>query len=96
MSKQHRTALVLEVNASDTDNYKNRVNRVLESVNGPNIKVDIYTFDSASGRYFEGVPTNTGPQVEVDFDSLGYVATLSMSPADGHVPDATPVTNSIW
>lgn len=42
--KQHRTALVIDFSDTPTGSYNERVNRLLESLNGPNIKVDIYTW----------------------------------------------------
>lgn len=41
-NKDHRTALVIDVNEFDDSDYRDRVKRLLQSVNGPNIKTDIF------------------------------------------------------
>ena len=40
-SKNHRTLLVIDARGELNSEAKERVNRLLQSVNGPNIKVDI-------------------------------------------------------
>lgn len=51
--KSHQTALVIDVRGGVSPQFKNRYQRLLESVNGNNIKVDVYTL--------RGNATATGP-----------------------------------
>lgn len=42
-SRNHRTALVIDTRNGVDSKFKERYNRLLQSVNGTNIKVDIFT-----------------------------------------------------
>lgn len=42
-SRTHRTAVVIDVRAGVTNTFKERYERLLQSVGGSNIKVDVFT-----------------------------------------------------
>ena len=42
-TRSHRTALVIDVRNGVNSQFRERYNRLLQSVNGPNIKVDVFT-----------------------------------------------------
>lgn len=42
-SRKHRTALVIDTRNGVDSAFRERYKRLLQSVNGPNIKVDVYT-----------------------------------------------------
>lgn len=45
MGRSHRTALVIDYSdPSEPPDYRERVGRLLESLNGVNIKVDVYSY----------------------------------------------------
>ena len=73
--KQHRTALVIDVTKGFDGDFKERVNRLLQSVNGQNIKVDIFHFDGSNVKP-GAPPTPAGTTSTVDIDawaaSQGY------------------------
>lgn len=48
-SRNHRTALVLDIRRGVDGEYEERVKRVLQSVNGANIKVDVFTLSGPDG-----------------------------------------------
>lgn len=99
MPKNHRTALVIDFAVDPTAEYQERVNRLLESLNGPNIKVDIYTWYNGSFSYssnpkglVDGPPEPSGfssslPQsfeeVVASVASKGYVQVLTSRPGPG-------------
>lgn len=56
-SKEHRTALVIDIRSGVTADFRNRYQRLLESLNGNNIKVDVHTL--------RGNAANTGPGLVV-------------------------------
>lgn len=41
--RNHRTALVIDTRSGVTSDFRNRYERLLESVNSPGIMVDVYT-----------------------------------------------------
>lgn len=59
VTRAHRTALIVDVTDADSakSDYEERVERLFQSVNGPNIKVDIFTFD---GRGVVAAPGGGG------------------------------------
>lgn len=79
-SRSHRTALFVNVSVDSSFGFRNRTARLLESLNGTNIKVDIYSVDP-QGRISVGLnfPTEA-PDVNVDLVALateaGYTQAL--------------------
>lgn len=83
-SRDHRTALVIDVRNGASPQFKERYNRLLQSVNGPNIKVDVFTLrGNATGDgpgLVPGTPDQyvapNQPSQEIDLDAwaseLGY------------------------
>jgi hypothetical protein len=75
--KSHQTAVFIEISESSRDQYKERVNRFLQSVfNGDNIKADLYfvtngqVYPSTTGLP-EDIPTaKPGTAGLVDYQSL--------------------------
>lgn len=53
-TKSHRTALVVDVRRGITSDFENRVKRLLESVNGSNIKCDIFTLSGPEATLTQG------------------------------------------
>lgn len=85
----HRTALVIDA-SNPSSSFKERVNRLLQSLNGPNIKVDVYTYGpKTSSAVTAGPPSWESSSVESsDFPSAvqevaskGYVQVLTSQPA---------------
>lgn len=85
----HRTALVIDA-SNPAGGFQERVNRLLESLNGPNIKVDVYTYgQKTSSAVTPGAPSWESSSVESsDFAaavqevaSKGYVQILTSQPA---------------
>lgn len=83
--REHRTALVVDVSKPAKSDFTERVNRLRQSLNGPNIKVDVYTFDGVTLR--QGWPDEASggtPPSAADFESfaagLGYTQLLVDSP----------------
>lgn len=66
--RQHRTALF--VDARDLSKFEERANRLLQSLNGQNIKVDVFSVRPGNGN--GGVVRVTGSpgSLAVDFDSV--------------------------
>lgn len=48
-NRSHRTALVVDIRRGVDKEYEQRVKRLFESVNGDNIKVDIFTLSGPDG-----------------------------------------------
>ncbi len=48
-TRSHRTALFIDGDALDGE-YKERVQRLLQSLNGPNIKTDLFTVSAGNGN----------------------------------------------
>lgn len=60
MPKNHRTALLIDASKGFANPFAERVNRLLQSVNGPNIKVDVYHLGVGGNVTLqEGAPTST-------------------------------------
>ncbi len=55
ISRSHRTALFVEVSADSSSDFRERTARLAESLNGSNIKTDIYSKDVATGRVSAGL-----------------------------------------
>lgn len=55
-TRSHRTALVIDARKGFTGKFKERTNRLLESVNGNNIKVDVYTLEGGDAITGVSVP----------------------------------------
>ena len=55
LNRSHRTALFVEVSADSSSAFRERSARLVESLNGSNIKVDIYSQDTATGAVSEGL-----------------------------------------
>lgn len=53
-SRNHRTALVLDVRRGIDSTFEERAKRLLESVNGPNIKCDIFTLTGPEATLTQG------------------------------------------
>lgn len=53
-SKTHRTALVIDVRRGISSTYEERVKRLLQSVNGSNIKCDIFTLTGPEATLTQG------------------------------------------
>lgn len=79
IEKEHRTALVIDQAKYDSiGSYQERINRLLESLNGHNIKTDIYTL--RDGALHFGKPTTVADVEPVSIngaaeslkDGLGY------------------------
>lgn len=72
--RNHRTALVIDVRNGVTPDFTERYKRLLESVNGDNIKVDVYTLRSSNSSaggpsLVRGTPDNNSsapPAPEID------------------------------
>ena len=60
--REHRTACVIDTRGGASGEFKERYNRLLESLNGQNIKADVYTLADevapvqASGGFYHGHP----------------------------------------
>lgn len=58
--REHRTALVIDIRNGVSADFENRYKRLLESVNGDNIKVDVFTLRSnlvaSAPALVEGAP----------------------------------------
>lgn len=86
VSKTHRTALVIDVSkaAQAAPDFKERVDRLLQSVNGSNIKCDVYNFDGVTLR--PGVPaegvTSDGAETSLEAwaNEAGYTQLLISRP----------------
>lgn len=88
ISKSHQTLGLILVSESDSSNQRARKARLVESVNGAQIKVDVYSVDAATGEivgaglvYPEAVvatPPSADQLVEVG-RNLGYTQTLVLS-----------------
>jgi len=90
--REHRTALVIDVRNGVTGDYANRYGRLLESLNGDNIKVDIFTLRAnavqSGPALVAGSPNETvAPDVqeqEIDLHAwaadLGYTQLLVSIP----------------
>lgn len=85
----HRTALVIDA-STPSSSFKERVNRLLESLNGSNIKVDVYSYaPKTASAVVSGPPSWETSEVESsDFASAvqevaskGYVQILTSQPA---------------
>ncbi len=82
--REHRTALVIDARNGITPEFRERYQRLLTSVNGDNIKVDVFTLrDNATGDgpgLVPGTPSQYAPPLqasqEIDLsewaESLGY------------------------
>lgn len=76
--RSHRTALVIDVSKSGSKgDFQERYNRLLQSVNGANIKVDVYTFDGVTLRpgapdAADGVEADSTSSLEEFAAKLGY------------------------
>jgi len=93
-SREHRTALVIDVRNGVSSDFENRYKRLLESVNGDNIKVDVFTLRGnlvASGpALVSGAPgcSDEPDDAEQEIDlkawaaSLGYTQLLLSIPVD--------------
>lgn len=53
-SRNHQTALVVDVRRGINPKFEERVKRLLESVNGPNIKCDIFTLSGPDATLTQG------------------------------------------
>lgn len=49
-TRSHRTALFIDGDALDNGTYRERVERLLQSLNGPNIKTDLFTVAAGNGN----------------------------------------------
>lgn len=82
MAKNHRTALVVDASNGFEGEFAERVGRLLQSVNGPNVKVDIYTFDGS--KLVEGPPSAAKAAASGSIDDLiaplGYAQVLISKP----------------
>lgn len=88
-TRNHRTALVIDVRNGVTAEFTERYNRLLQSVNGPNIKVDVFTLSGnsigASGGLVPGAPGASASSAGAEIDlqawakSLGYAQLLVVS-----------------
>ncbi len=90
-SRDHRTALVIDIRNGITPEFRERYRRLLQSVNGENIKVDVYTLrDNVTGDgpgLIPGTPDQYAPPIqpsqEIDLsewaESLGYDQLLMAS-----------------
>ncbi len=89
--REHRTCLVIDVRNGITSEFRERYQRLLQSVNGPNIKVDVYTLrDNVTGDgpgLVPGTPDQYAaplqPSQEIDLsewaESVGYSQLLVTS-----------------
>lgn len=60
MPKNHRTALLIDASKGFANPFKERVERLLQSVNGTNIKVDVYHLGVGGNVTLqEGAPSAT-------------------------------------
>jgi len=93
-SRHHRTALVIDIRNGVSSDFENRYKRLLESVNGDNIKVDVFTLRSglveAVPALVEGSPDESetpdnGPE-EIDLvawaSGLGFTQLLLSIPVN--------------
>lgn len=84
INKNHRTALFINVAADSSSDFRERSARLVESVNGSNIKVDVYSVDPF-GNITNGLvfPSAQPEAVAVDVQSLataaGYTQVLTSS-----------------
>lgn len=76
MAKNHRTALLIDASKGFTNPFAERVNRLLQSVNGSNIKVDVYHLGAASS-----VALNDGPPAAAASTSVASATTLEQAEA---------------
>jgi len=72
-NREHRTALFIDADALSGD-YQERVERLLQSLNGPNIKVDLFSVSA---------PASTGGVVKIK-----SLADVTSSVAGGKATDA--------
>lgn len=91
-SRNHRTALVIDVRNGASADFQNRYERLLESVNGDNIKVDVFTLRGnlvqSGPALVAGAPGSAEPDFEeveeIDLKawarSLGYTQLLLSIP----------------
>ena len=101
-SREHRTALVIDIRNGAPSQFVERYQRLLQSVNGPNIKVDVYTLRgnaTASGPgLVAGAPSEYAapnqPDQSLDLNrwaaDLGYdqlLVVTSPAAAVGEDPD---------
>lgn len=84
MSREHRTAVFIRTGASDEAEYSERWNRLLQSFNNTNIKVDIYFY--SDGKKPVGAPENF---LEGDIHKfardMGYVMKMVVTPVFGDI-----------
>ena len=81
----HRTALLIDASKGFDGEYQERVQRLLQSVNGSNIKVDV--FHTVDGKTLvPGAPTGTSAVTTDDvpakaaLKAKGYVQVLTAEP----------------
>ena len=48
-ARSHRTALFIDGDSLGNETYRERVERLLQSLNGPNIKTDLFSVASGNG-----------------------------------------------
>lgn len=87
LPRKHRTALFVRVNEKNSSSYKERVRRLVnDSLNGSNIKVDVYTAlpngDVVKGLQFAETPT-VSPGVRAQVEAAGYKLVKTHTPSTG-------------
>lgn len=90
--REHRTALVIDIRSGVTSDFKERYNRLLQSVNGPNIKTDVFTLRGNVAQTGPGLVSGPPelsaaadvPAGEIDLAAwaaeLGYVQLVVSTP----------------
>lgn len=96
INKFHRTALVIDARKGFTGEFAERVGRLLQSLNGGNIKVDIYTLGpvpavQTTTGFTAGPPNTVTAHTSVSAPSIddvkgqlrsaGYAQILTSEPA---------------
>ncbi len=97
MAKNHRTALVIDTSQGFAGNFRERARRLLESVGGPNIKTDVYTWDGS--QLVEGAPGSAPAAASTSLDeqiaALGYDQVVVSKPGRADVAAAAAASGSL-
>lgn len=92
--RNHRTLLVIDARGGFTSEQKERVNRLLQSVNGSGIKVDIAHLDGEGSVTSGSNPFDTSAKASVSSEGLALKAGLPAQLKDAAVT-AAPISGSI-
>ena len=79
INRKHRTALVVDIRDGVDNEFRERVARLQQSVNGDNIKADLYTLSDAGLQPGINLDHNAGvpaSDIDVELANAGYVQVL--------------------